>query len=97
MGGKRTVVLDYKTDRLAAEAEGRAASRYWPQLALYALALDACGWLRAQSELVLCFVRGTGMRTRQLDEALLEETERRLKEALAGAGFVLEVRRRGLI
>jgi len=87
MGGERTVVLDYKTDRLEAEAEGRAASRYWPQLALYALALDACGWLRAQSELVLCFVRGTGMRTRQLDEALLEETERRLKEALAGAGL----------
>ena len=86
MGRDRTVVLDYKTDRVDEKRASEVASRYWPQLALYVLALQACGWLRARSELVLCFVRACSMHTRELDTALLGETGKRLKQALSGAG-----------
>jgi ATP-dependent helicase/nuclease subunit A len=51
------IVVDFKTDAVAeAEAIEARASRYWPQLSLYALALEQLSG-RPVKELILLFVR----------------------------------------
>ena len=83
---QRTTILDYKTDRLGERSADEAAAAYWPQLALYALALEACGWCRGRVELALCFVRGCVLCSTALDPALLDETKQRTERALSGGG-----------
>ncbi|MFO7955984.1 MAG: UvrD-helicase domain-containing protein [Candidatus Brocadiia bacterium] len=60
--GARTVVLDYKTDQTPEPA------RYWPQVALYALAAQAAGQAGRDVELVLFFVRHGELHHRPLDD-----------------------------
>lgn len=60
--GRRTLVLDYKTDRTPEPA------RYWPQVALYALAGQAAGQAGREVELVLFFVRQREIHRRVLDD-----------------------------
>jgi len=65
--GERTVVLDYKSDRTPEPA------RYWPQVALYALAAQAAGRAGSDVELVLFFVRQGELHRRPLDDGLRAE------------------------
>ncbi|MDP6107196.1 MAG: UvrD-helicase domain-containing protein [Candidatus Brocadiia bacterium] len=89
-GADGTVVLDYKTDRLGPEDAGKLARRYWPQLALYGLALEAAGAASDRAELVLCFVRRGLLLRRDLDEGFVEATGRRVLEAAAQAALARE-------
>ncbi|MDP6439050.1 MAG: UvrD-helicase domain-containing protein [Candidatus Brocadiia bacterium] len=84
-GAGGTVVLDYKTDRLGPEGAGKLARRYWPQLALYGLALEAAGAAPDRAALVLCFVRRGLLLRRGLDEEFVEATGRRMLEVAAQA------------
>ena len=59
-----------------------AAERYWPQLALYGLAAQACGRARGSTELVLFFVRARRLCRRPLDSSLAAQIKERLKAAL---------------
>jgi len=81
--GSRATVLDYKTDRLGQEGPQEAARRYWPQLALYGLAAQACGWAEDAPELVLCFVRQGRLVRRRLDAGLLAQARDRLEAVLS--------------
>ncbi len=71
----RAVILDYKTDRALQPA------RYWPQIALYALAAQAAGRIiEGDVELVLFFVRQGEFCTRSLDDEVRAEVIRYLTE-----------------
>ncbi len=67
-----TLVLDYKTDRSVEEG------RYWPQLALYALAARACGGAEGELDLALFFVRQGVILRRSLDDGLVAEVAARV-------------------
>jgi len=83
-GPAGTVVLDYKTDRFRPDERRAVAERYWPQLALYALAARACGRAEGETELALFFVRTGAIVRRRLDEALLDAVAGRLAGMLGG-------------
>jgi len=84
-GGGGAVVLDYKTD--PARAPDETAGSYWPQLALYGLAAQACGWALGPVELVLFLVRGPHLLRRALDAELLQEARARLAVWIASEGL----------
>ncbi len=65
-----TAIVDFKTDRVAPDRLQEAADRYWPQLALYALAAEACGWCDGDLQLALFFVRAGRLLRRSLDDDL---------------------------
>ena len=81
--GGRTTVVDYKTDRLDKGSLQEAARRYWPQLALYGLAAQACGWAQDAPELVLCFARQGRLVRRRLDAGLLAQAQDRVETVLS--------------
>jgi len=83
IGPGRAVILDYKTEPVTAGHERALAVRYWPQLVLYGLAAQGCGYVPAGPELVLFFVRSGRFCRRQLDHALLAETRPHLEEWLS--------------
>ena len=84
-GDGGTVIVDYKTDRLPPEATAAAAERYWPQLALYALALAAAGRGAGATQLVLFFVRPGVLARRSMSVALLQDVQARVPAALGRA------------
>ena len=78
IAGAHTVILDYKTDALeASEVEARARL-YWPQLALYALAIESFGYPVDEAELILYFVTPGKMVRRECDDELVQEAAARL-------------------
>jgi ATP-dependent helicase/nuclease subunit A len=79
---ERTVVLDYKTDALGPERLDEAADRYGPQLALYALAAEACGRARGEVELALFFVRRGVIIRRPMDAAARQAAARHIRRVL---------------
>ncbi|NLW50401.1 MAG: UvrD-helicase domain-containing protein [Candidatus Brocadiaceae bacterium] len=81
-GPGRTVIVDYKTDRVPPGRHEEAAAAYWPQLGLYALAAGACGRAAGEAELALFFVRTGDMLRRRLDADL----RRRLADRLSDGG-----------
>ncbi len=83
IGPDGVAVVDYKTDRLDSAPPEDASGRYWPQLALYALAAEACGYVPSRPELVLFFVRAGLMYRRRLDEDLLGQMRPRLGDLLS--------------
>jgi ATP-dependent exoDNAse (exonuclease V) beta subunit len=89
--GGELVLVDYKTDSVAAEeAEGRAA-QYALQLRLYALALERLTG-RLPGQALVCFLRPGLAVPVALDAALLEEARavvRALKEAQSTLRFEL--------
>ncbi|KPK65590.1 MAG: hypothetical protein AMK73_02505 [Planctomycetes bacterium SM23_32] len=82
----RTVVLDYKTDRVIAANRASVEARYWPQLALYALAARACGRVAGDLELALFLVRSGRISRRPLDEELLDVVADDVRRALEEGG-----------
>ncbi len=71
-GAGRTTILDYKTDRFAQAGRAAVEARYWPQLALYALAAQACGAAAQEAELALFFVRTGAISRRRMDAELTD-------------------------
>ena len=82
-GPDGNVVLDYKTDVAAESNREELEHHYWPQLALYALACDCCGWAPRSPELVLYFVRPGVLCRRRLDDELLRRVRESLQEQCA--------------
>jgi len=78
IGERAATILDYKTDAVGPHGFKAVEDRYWPQLALYALALRGCGTARQQTELVLYFVRAGALRHRRLDDELIESVKKRI-------------------
>jgi ATP-dependent exoDNAse (exonuclease V) beta subunit len=68
-GEQGSVVVDYKTDRVEPGAEAAHAEGYWPQVALYAVAVHAArgGTL---PEMVVFFVRTGALLRREMDADL---------------------------
>ena len=87
LGPGRTIVLDYKTDRAGPARRRELEDRYWPQLALYALAVQACYGGEGDVEMVLFFVRDGTLVRRGLDTGLLTGVSREVARQLTrGAG-----------
>ena len=81
--GDDLVVVDYKTDRIDGPAErALAAARYGPQVASYALALEAATG-RVVRRCVLVFVGGGTAVEVTLEGAALDEASRRARRAAA--------------
>ena len=81
--GDDLVVVDYKTDRVDGPAErALAAARYGPQVASYALALEAATG-RVVRRCVLVFVGGGTAVEVTLEGADLDEASRRARRAAA--------------
>ncbi len=68
--GAQTTIVDYKTDRIAERGAEQAAETYWPQLGLYAMALQACELAGPAVELIVYFVRHGRLVRRLMDEDL---------------------------
>ncbi|MHC4479521.1 MAG: UvrD-helicase domain-containing protein [Planctomycetota bacterium] len=83
--GGRTAVLDYKTDRFKPGQAEAVAERYWPQLALYAMAAAACGRTDGEPELALFFVRPGIIVRRPLDGELVAQVAAKVARQLAAA------------
>ena len=81
--GGRPTILDYKTDAFRRHERGAVEARYWPQLALYALAAQACGLGGEQPGLALFFVRPGLISRRALDPELTAAVAAQVAQALA--------------
>jgi len=86
IGEDRTHIVDYKTESVTVDDAGRAAARYWPQLALYALAAGQCGLADGQVELIVYFVRPGVMVRRMMDETARAEVEHLLRRVREQGG-----------
>ncbi len=82
--GERATILDYKTDRFAERGRPAVEARYWPQLALYALAAQACGTAGAEVELALFFVRSGRISRRRMDPDLTDAVGALVARQLGG-------------
>jgi ATP-dependent exoDNAse (exonuclease V) beta subunit len=83
-GADGVTVLDYKTDRVEGTSLDELARGYWPQLALYAMAVQACGVAENRPRMALFFVRAGELRTRSLDDELIAEVQERGTALLEG-------------
>lgn len=83
--GRRTTILDYKTDRFDPTGREAVEGRYWLQLALYALVAQACGHAGREVELALFFVRPGTISRRDLDRELIALVARRVETMLTAA------------
>lgn len=73
-------IVDFKTDDVSPEAVEERVRAYRPQAAAYALAARKAG-IEPSGGIVLHFARPNVARTIPVDEALIEEAERSLREA----------------
>jgi ATP-dependent helicase/nuclease subunit A len=79
----RGVVVDYKSNDLAAPDRVNVLSQYYrPQIEMYALAVSKAGLVRAE-EATLYFLNKSIARTVNVDVAQLDATEGRMSDALA--------------
>ncbi|RKZ07946.1 hypothetical protein DRQ05_02350, partial [bacterium] len=74
-------IVDYKTDTVEADMVDSYAARYRLQGGIYALALSRAG-LVPVNEVIFFFVRARAQSVLRIDEELLDETMRAVREAL---------------
>ena len=77
-----TSIIDYKTDRVDEKVLDAAAQGYWPQLTLYSLAAQSCGYAKGEIEMALYFVRCGAFCVRGLDANAVAETLQRVQREM---------------